>query len=191
VQLVLEHQGPVVTWTVNERIEVPAVLDSTELEEETRIRILPGLGMVGARQQASLGIALGEMKPALLECAAVRTENRFERKGRGSGERVLLDPDRIVHTIEFDRLSERGIDNSGITFDSGLDTADVVQSVEGPHDFAGGLLGDEHGRRAHDEQGEHGACCGFEDHPASPDRVSGSLTCATLRIPFNLLDLSQ
>ena len=107
--------------------------------------------MLGARQQSGFRIALGEVEPPLLERAAVGTIDGFEGKGRGARQRVLLDPDRIVDAVEFDRLPERRVDDPGIAFNSCFDAADVFEAIERPDDLRG-LLGRTHRRPAHDKQ---------------------------------------
>ncbi len=109
--------------------------------------------MLGARQQTGLGIPLGHVEPALLERAAIGTENRFERKRRCAGQRVLLNPDGIVHAVELDGLAERRVDDFRGALDGGLEAADIFQAVERPDD----LLRAESGRRVQKRRSGAGA----------------------------------
>ena len=138
------------------------MLDDPQLEQEARIRILSGLRMLGAREQARLRIALGEVEPALLECAAVGTIDGLEGERRRTGQRMLLDPDRIVDAVELDRFAERRVDDPGVAFDGRFEAADVLEAIEGPDDFSGPLSG-RHRGPADDEQRERAGSFS-EDH---------------------------
>jgi hypothetical protein len=109
VQLVLEHERPIVAGAVDERVQIPARIDDAQLEEEAGVRILTRFRMLRAREQPGLRIALRDVEPALLERPAVGTIDGFEGERRRPRERMLLDPDRIVDAVELDGFAERRV----------------------------------------------------------------------------------
>src|SRR5262245_37280402 len=76
---------------------------------------------------------LAHMKPALLARATVRPEDSFERKRRRSCQWMIVDEQRILHTVELDRLANRRIDDLGRSKNGGLVSTDMIEPVKQPH----------------------------------------------------------
>src|SRR5687767_6713596 len=93
------------------------------------------------------------MKPALLERSAIGPIDRFEGEFRCTGERVLVYEQSVVHAVELDGSAERRIDDPGVAFDRGRDTADAIEAIERPYNFQRARLG---AQEAGHERGGHG-----------------------------------
>src|SRR4051812_29638897 len=90
------------------------------------------------------------MKPALLHRAAVRTEDGLERELCGTRQRMLVDPYRIIHAVEFDRLSHRSFHHLRVALHLHGDPPDPVQAIEYPRGLLWcglGAIQDRNGRR--------------------------------------------
>jgi hypothetical protein len=79
------------------------------------------------------------VEPALFERAPIGPEYRLERKRRRACKGMLLDPDRIIDAVEFDRPAERRIDDPRSAFNRGFVAADVLEPVERPDGFSARL----------------------------------------------------
>src|SRR4029453_7600122 len=84
--------------------------------------------------------------------AAVGSKDRFEGECRSARQRMLLDPDGVIDTVELDGLPEWCVDNLGIPLNGRFYAADVVETIEGPDNFprALGKHDCRHGEREHD-----------------------------------------
>src|SRR5687767_507614 len=89
------HQRATCFAGLIEAVQIPLTVNDADLEQHT-------IFSVGAGG----GVALAQMKPALLEWAAVRPENGFVGERPGSRERVIVDEQRIVDAIEQNGLSQ-------------------------------------------------------------------------------------
>ena len=107
-----EILAPLLTTAVPRPFRLPAI-DDAQLEEDARV------GIRGARKPAGFGIALGEVEPALFGGPAVGPEDGPDSECPGAGQRVLLDPHRIVDAVEFDRLANWGIDDVRVPLNPG------------------------------------------------------------------------
>ena len=79
-----------------------------------------------------MAIALAQVKPALLGGTAIGPEDRFPRERFGAGERVMIDEERVVHTVEQDRLPHHRLDHRRLPEDGRLVAPDVLEPIESP-----------------------------------------------------------
>src|SRR6266508_2208002 len=138
---------------VHVAVEIPSVVDDAELE-----------------QHAIVAAVLLQMKPALRRLAAVRPEDRFPRERRRSRQRVDVDDERSVDTVEFDGLAEGRVDHSRVAEHGRAMTADAIQSIERPQFVVSGRHETDGGEG--EERYDEGSNAPLhEPHSASAQRI--------------------
>src|SRR5690349_17902026 len=124
-----------------EGIETPLAVDDADFEEHAVIGVVAGGGI------------LFEMKPALLDVAAIGAEDGFPGVGRGAGERMDVEKESVVHAVKLDGFAARGIDEARVAGDGHGAAADFVEPIEGP-DFLRGSVGRRGRKETEDEECE-------------------------------------
>jgi hypothetical protein len=99
---------------------------------DVAVQAPPAVDDADFKQHPIVGICLLQMKPALLRSAAVRAKDSFPREGLGAGERMHIDEQRVVHSVEFDRFACGCVDHARVAEDRGRVAADAIESVERP-----------------------------------------------------------
>src|SRR5262249_25435703 len=102
-----------------EGIEAAASVDHPDLEQHAIIAV-----------QTSRGILL-QVKPALLDIAAIRPKDRLPGKCGRARERVDVDEQAVVDAVELDRLAARRVDHARMPDDGGSVAADLVEAEIG------------------------------------------------------------
>src|SRR5262245_30261086 len=104
VQRLAVHQGFALGSRLGIAVEIPLIIDDPDFKEHPVV-------CVGA----GLRILLTEMKPPLLPLSAVGTEDGFPGEGLGAGQWVVVNEQRIIHTVELNSLAEGRIDDFGLS----------------------------------------------------------------------------
>jgi hypothetical protein len=90
-----QHLG--IARPFDEGIEIPGISDHADFEQDARFRRAAGL------------IIACQMQPALLERAAIGAEQRLRREPCRPGQGMARQDQRILHTIEHQRLAQRAL----------------------------------------------------------------------------------
>ena len=109
------HQRLLRLAAVAVAVEVPAVVDDTDFE-----------------QQSILAAGLLQVEPALRRPAAIGPKDRFPRERLGAGQRMHVDEQRIVHAVELDGLANGRVDDAWIAQHGGGVAADPIETIEIP-----------------------------------------------------------
>jgi len=115
MQTLLVHQRRAAGRALIETVQEPVVADDADLEEHP-----------------VLGPCLLQMKPALLDATAIRTEDRFPRERLRSGERVHVHEQGVIDAVELHGFADRCFDHARIAVDRRSVLTDAVEPVEPP-----------------------------------------------------------
>src|SRR6185369_4262859 len=86
---------------VEKSVQTPLVADNSNFKEHARVRV-----------HAGFGVALSQVEPALFRrAAAIGTKQRLKRKRVHSRQRMILDEQRVIDSVELDRFSKRRLDD--------------------------------------------------------------------------------
>lgn len=109
-------------WSVYERIEAPVLADDSDFKKEAGVCIGPGAGVL-----------FGEVKPPLFRSTSqFGAKDGFERKDLGSSKRMFTNEERIVNSVELDRIPQGRMNHVRMTKDRRWDAANPVDTIEGP-----------------------------------------------------------
>src|SRR4029077_17947026 len=100
---------------LNERVEAPAAVNHANLKEHAVVAVRAGRGF------------LFQMEPALFGVPSIRTEDSFPGERLGAGERVDIDEEAIVHTVELDGLTAWRVDDAWMSDHCRWMTADLIE----------------------------------------------------------------
>jgi hypothetical protein len=101
--------------TVDVAVQTPFSVDDADLE-----------------QHPVVAAVLLQVEPPLLGGAAIGAEDRLPRERLGAGERMGVDEQRIVDTIELDRLADGRRDHVRVADDGGRMIAETIEAIERP-----------------------------------------------------------
>jgi hypothetical protein len=180
MQLVAQQQRPAVLRAGDKRVQTPFVaVDDTQLEQETRVCILRTAAFQ-CEQLTRCRVALGQVKPALLGRAAVRTKHCLEGELLSAGQWMLIDVNRIIDAVELNRFAKRRLDHLRVAVHLDGQSADRVEAIEGPRRLARSVLRRASSSARDDTRAEkHKAS--FSVHLVVPQNHGGYL-CAAISV---------
>src|SRR5262245_58071099 len=101
--------------TVDVTVQTPLPVDDTNLE-----------------QHAVVAAVLLQVEPSLLGSPAIGAEDRLPRECLSAGQRMRVDEQRIVDTVEFDGHADWRLDDARVADDSGGMIAEAIEAIEFP-----------------------------------------------------------